>query len=467
MFTGVRPDDDEHGRTPSCPWRKRVGEAELARLRAQLRNTFAESGLTKKQLCARTGLSRTTIHEALSPRSRRCPSLTTVAALAKAMGVPRDQRRQMLDDLQPEPPTTFEASCREAAEEPRTRDFFQDLIEKHTSLFAGRQDESARIMEFVRDRASGYVFVEALSGYGKTSLLADLVRQNPDFRYHFISQAYRRSGGGFDPTSPEDVLDCLCEQLDPSHLRGGNLKNLEPQFRGLMARPPKKPTVVVLDAVDELNPPDQLRTLLPRQLPPGLVLVFSGRSQGDRSCLSDIALHPADLGLHLRLDGLGESALVELLRMAGDAAPPLAEDGDFVGEMLRISAGDPFYLRFLVEDAASGLLRRDNIERTPTGLDAYLDQQLKQLSHSARRTEHVQILSLLLEAGTLTGRDLQATVKGLEWVHFDVIMREIHRFLLVHHRAAPGAERRGGDEEYSFCHDRFRQYFRARDWVSQ
>ncbi|WP_307787443.1 AAA family ATPase [Streptomyces musisoli] len=429
------------------------GDAALAELQKRLRDRRDERGVKMIALERLTGLGHTTVSKALN--GPNLPTRATVMGLAKAL---RLDPGPLLDLWE----QAAEAGHRKVQEEPATRDFFRDLIEKHTQLFAGRQGENVRIMEFIRARASGYVFVEALSGYGKTSLLADLVRQNPEFRYHFISQAYRRRGGGFDPTSPEDVLECLCEQLDPGHVRGAGLKSLERQFRDLMTRPPRTPTVVVLDAVDELDPPDQLRTLLPRRLPPGLVLVLSGRAQGDRSCLDDIALSSTDVDLHLRLEGLDEAALVELLRMAGGAATGLDEDADFVAEMHRVTAGDPFYVRFLAEDAAAGVLTRDNVEHAPTGLEAYLDQQLEQLNRSAHRTEHVEILGFLLEAGTLSAMDLYNLVEGLTWLNFDTIIREIHRFLLVHRRTAPGLAPGRAAEEYSFCHDRFRQYFRSR-----
>ncbi|MFE5482295.1 helix-turn-helix domain-containing protein [Streptomyces sp. NPDC056527] len=430
-------------------------ERPLEELKLLLRDRRAQLGVTMHAVERSAGLGHTTVSKALNGPG--IPTRATVIALAKALRTDPEPLLRLHEQ-------TVDGEQQEARApvEPMTRDFFSDLVEQHTRLFAGRSGESAQVMEFIRDRATGYVFVEALSGYGKTSLLADLVRRNPEFRYHFISQAYRRRGGGFDPTSPEDVLECLCEQLDPAHVRGGGLKNLERQFHALMKRPPREPTVVVLDAVDELEPPDQLRTLLPRRLPEGLVVVLSGRAQGDRSCLDDIALSPADLGLHVHLAGLGEQALVELLRMAGGQAAGLARDEGFVAQMHRVSAGDPFYVRFLVEDAATGVLTRDNVERVPTGLEGYLDQQLEQLNRSAHRAEHVEILGFLLEAGTLSGMDLCTLVEGLTWLNFDSILREIHRFLLVHRRHSPGLAPHRGHEEYSFCHARFREYFRGR-----
>ncbi|MGZ9931421.1 ATP-binding protein [Streptomyces sp. NC-S4] len=359
-----------------------------------------------------------------------------------------------------------------------SRDFFRDLIENRTRLFTGRQTESTRITDYIRTRGSGYVFVEALSGYGKTSLLADLVSRHPDFRYHFISQAHSGRGEGlFDPANADHVLECLCEQLDPAHVPGMDPESVQRQFRALLRHEPKRPTVIVLDAIDELTKPERLLHVFPQQLPQGLVVLLSGRTRGDkRSCLSDIGLSPSATGLHLSLRGLDEAALIDLLRMAGGEATELAEDTDFVGEVHQLSAGDPFYLRFLVEDAAAGTLTRDTVDRTPSGLEGYLDQQFEQLTRSAHRLEHAQILALLYQARTLSAVDLTECVPGLTLnnlntaevlhgqprVNFDTVVREIHRFLLVHRRPVPdGAPARSG-EMYSFCHDRFRQYFRVR-----
>jgi hypothetical protein len=96
------------------------------------------------------------------------------------------------------------------------------------------------------------------------------------------------------------------------------------------------------------------------------------------------------------------------------------------------------------------VLTRANIDLTPSGLDTYLDLQLEMLERSARRPQHVEILGFLLEAGALSRTDLMHMVAGLTWLNFDVILREIHRFLLVY------------DDQYSFCHDRFREYFKVK-----
>ncbi|MFI5534727.1 ATP-binding protein [Kitasatospora sp. NPDC051853] len=66
------------------------GKDDLVELRELLTDGVARTGLTKNQLAAKTGLSRTTIHEALQDGGK-VPSATTVAALAKALKMPDAQ----------------------------------------------------------------------------------------------------------------------------------------------------------------------------------------------------------------------------------------------------------------------------------------------------------------------------------------------------------------------------------------
>lgn len=115
-----------------------------------------------------------------------------------------------------------------------------------------------------------------------------------------------------------------------------------------------------------------------------------------------------------------------------------------------MSQGDPFYLRFLVEDVASGTLTAANIDQVPSGLEGYLDLQFRMLRHAGHRPEHVEIFVYLLEAGALSRADLVSLVPSLNAFNFDDVLEEIRRFLLVH------------DGHYRLCHDRFREYFRAK-----
>ena len=270
------------------------------------------------------------------------------------------------------------------------------------------------------------------------------------FCYHFISQIYKRPGSGFDPTARSDVIQNLWEQLNPGRLWTGDLSRLEIEFQALLSKNRRDQTVIVIDAVDELQPVTEMRGVLPQKLGPGIIIIMSARSQGDRSPLRDLWPFEVKMDLHIRLPGLDEPAITKLLHQAGGSATQAANDARFVSSLELISRGDPFYLRFLVEDVASGLLSSKNIDRTPSGLEPYLDLQLEMLERSAHRPQHVEILGFLLEEEVLSREDLLNMVNGLNWLNFDSVIREIHRFLLVH------------DGQYTFCHYRFREYFRKK-----
>lgn len=333
---------------------------------------------------------------------------------------------------------------------PPLRSFFNHLLQSHSKLFAGRRREIEAVTQFIHSESSGYVFVEGRSGYGKTSLLAQLVRNDSTIAYHFISQGYKGADSTFDPTRAHALMANLYQQLEPTIFEAAP-ENLPARLRALLAAPVDKPRTVVIDAIDEIDEhPNYLLGLLPRELPRGYCLIISARSLGEQQYLAEIGLDRSDIGLHITLEGLGVEAVVELLRQAGPTAASLADVPEFVGEIHAKSDGDPFYLRFLVEDVEARFLTPGNIDRTPSGLVPYLDAQLDQLNRSAFRPQHRDILGLILDApAPLSKSDLINLVPGLDRLNFRSVMRGVHRFLLVH------------DQHYSFCHDRFKEYFSA------
>ena len=327
--------------------------------------------------------------------------------------------------------------------------YFDHLIRDHTDLFCGRSEEINSIQEFLEKARGGYVFIEGLSGYGKTSLLARLVCDNPDFAYHFISQTYKTAGSAFDPTELEPLLLNLCEQLKAGPVVGDKAR-LGVEFMHLLRNPPAEGRrVVVIDAIDEVDRnPNYLLGLLPVRLSDGVFVILSARSQGDRSYLTSVGLNPETVGLHIRLKGLDEATVEELLVQAGGQAGIVARQPGFAKTLHDLSGGDPFYLRFLVADVKAGSITRANLARIPNGLGAYLDRQLSQLSRSAHMPQQRDILGYLLKARSpLSRADLIKLVPGLDGMNFNDVMSDIHRFLLLR------------DGTYTFCHDRFKTYF--------
>jgi hypothetical protein len=331
------------------------------------------------------------------------------------------------------------------------RAYFDHLIERHTRLFAGREGQCNDILEFIRKKPSGYIFIESWSGYGKTSLLAKLVQENQDFAYHFISQAYKTHGSDFDPTQMDSLVLNLCEQLETHP--AVNKTGISPKGRLhslLRTAPTSGSRVIVIDAIDEVDRhPNYLLGLFPERLPHGVFVILSARKLGDHHYLSEIGLEKVEKTIPL--DGLDTIAITQLLILAGGKAPSFASSDDFVTELLSVSSGDPFYLRFLIEDVAQGSITKANIRDVPSKLNDYLDMQLSILDRSAHKPQQRDILGVILEAyGPVSRRDLIDMIQGLDGINFQNVIKDIQRFLLVY------------DDMYTFCHNRFKEYFISR-----
>ena len=333
---------------------------------------------------------------------------------------------------------------------PQLRQNFKHLIDSHTYLFAGRNDHIQSILDVIQNHESGYIFIEGLSGYGKTSLLANLVKKNPTFVYHFISQAYKVENSNFDSTTMDFLLLNLCEQLEHQENIMRSDESPKSRFYRFVSEPPiRGPRVIVIDAVDEVDKhPNYLLGLLPFCLPPNVFIIFSARKLGDIDYLSEIGLNPQVLSLHLTMEGLGITAISQLLKQVGGKAFPLSSNLKFIERLFKISEGDPFYLRFLIEDISLGIITLKNICDTPKGLNSYLDLQLSILDRSAKREEQKHILGLILDSeGPLSRKDLIHIIPNLDGFNFDNTIRDIKRFLIVNR------------DTYTFCHNRFKEYF--------
>ncbi|MEW2259793.1 helix-turn-helix domain-containing protein [Streptomyces sp. NPDC047869] len=77
--------DERSGHSPAC-----------TELRRRLADGLARAGLNRTQLAVRAGLGRTTVSKALSPR-KPVPSAATVAALARALRLPEQELRELLE----------------------------------------------------------------------------------------------------------------------------------------------------------------------------------------------------------------------------------------------------------------------------------------------------------------------------------------------------------------------------------
>ena len=188
--------------------------------------------------------------------------------------------------------------------------------------------------------------------------------------------------------------------------------------------------------------------MLPSRLPDGVIVVLSARSQGDRCYLSEVGIAVHDIALNVTLNGFSADEVEELLVISSGHGTQLAENKTFVGMLHEFSAGDPFYLRFLVEDISRGIITAHNLKHVPQGYEQYLDSQFLQLGESIHTPQQQDILTIILLAeGPLSRNNLFDLVAGLTPYNFISVIRDIQRFLHVE------------NEQYTFCHGRFKEYF--------
>ena len=419
---------------------------------ARIRNLRRKKGWSQQVLADKAGVEKKTIYNI--EKNKEAYSVT-LELISEALGVTMPDIVCAENDLNDRTADRISASPPQMSSvfEIDSQVHFADLIAYHCSVFAGRAREIAQIRETISAQESGYIFVEGLSGFGKTALLSHLTQSLVNPVYHFMSQAMSGSSDMFDPNREDCFLAGLCRQLrETAHRKGAvNVNDLRGTYLSLLTEEGDagETTLVIIDAVDEVEPNRNfLRGLFPHRLPRNTFVIFSARTIGDRNYLPYLGLSNSDISYTVTLDRFDVEGTCALLKRAGGKAAGMADEPESVAVLYQVTEGDPFYLRFVVEDIRDGLITADNIADAPRGLSEYLDLQFELLSKSATSQQQRDVLGYILHAkGPLSRSHLSALVRGLDPINFDVSIQGIRRFLIEHNGA------------FTFCHERFRQYF--------
>jgi len=424
---GVR--EDLHawaGRMEALPQetRESTGESALANVLTEARDQLLAA------IAAESGLTRTAVETGVEQIARLLRE--ELATLRHDM-LPRLGEHGLTEGQSP-----LQADLRR---------HFDGLLRDY-ALFGGRTDEIARVNSFLADPQGGYLFLTGPSGYGKTALLVQIARQG-DAAYHFLNRTYG--------TADEDLfLRNLCQQLAARHGLGGRLPASTAELRALypdlLRLPPGdgRPVVVLLDGLDETVNWEISPLLFPPDLPDGVKVIFSARQVAERDWANHLRL-PTERVQRLTLGALTADDVRALLRAAGGTATPLADDPGWIAQVSHVSAGDPFYVKLLVEDVRDGRMRPEQIGGQPAGLDAYLKGWWEQVAAAVRAQDVRDLLGSLAVARGLLGRDdLIAMFPELSWA-LDGVLTEVRRFVI-------GSEQQG----YALCHPRFADYVRRR-----
>jgi hypothetical protein len=346
------------------------------------------------------------------------------------------------------------------------RRVFDSLLDDH-KLFGGRKDTFEKIDEFVSKPAGGYLVITAPPGFGKTAVLANLVRRNGGLAYHFFTSSYGNTEGA-DVRSERFFLRNVLQQIAP--WRGyiadlpESVNELAALYNQLLVTPFELPHLLVLDGLDEADR-RMLSRYLKRDLPVNMHIVASVRDLG-QDWRHDYAL-PPEQTRELPLAGLTAEDVTEILRSAGSKAAEFAADPARLDAVMNIAAypsnpevgADPLYVRFLVHDIQDGTVTKQNIGAQPKELDDYLDGWWNQMNAAATgdpekkaAQDLLGILTVVL--GPIGQQDLEAisaVLAGDFTSVFDDVLGRMPRLVAGNHRSG-----------FALAHPRLREYMRKK-----
>jgi hypothetical protein len=327
-------------------------------------------------------------------------------------------------------------------------------------LFGGRDTQLGWLDKVIDAEVDGYAFVTGKSGSGKTALLVNWVRtllERPPAPGRLLRLAYAFISQSYELAEEQSTLELLCQQLLRAHGRqeplANNVPALQRQYVELLAKPARagEKMVIVIDGLDEAKGWTPSKLLFPRTLPQGVHVIFSAREVARHDWVKALELDSAQTPI-LRLAPLTVGAVTALLR---GAPPPLAAkaaDAAFVRELHRASAGDPFYLKFLIEDLVKlPTPSVADVEAKPRRLKGYLDRWWDDVAKQSKAEKSVRdLLGYLVVALGAVRRDDLIDVDAndaLDSFTIDDAITAVKRYVI------------GSDEEgYSLCHPRFRDY---------
>ncbi|KOX19729.1 hypothetical protein ADK67_32895 [Saccharothrix sp. NRRL B-16348] len=274
--------------------------------------------------------------------------------------------------------------------------------------FTGREWLVARIEEFIATRTSGFVWIEAEAGMGKTTLAAHLVREKK-----WLSHFAHYTRGEVSAIA----LGNLASQFAMVHRLPQPVGAVTPEdFETLLTEAAglsDRPIVLVVDGADEAEKVEGLLPWgLPRLLPEGVFVVGTyrtGRPPGHVDAPSTVLRIDADdprnrddLAAHL-------DRMVE----QDDLAAKLAEVGisstDFTRALAERCGGVWVYLHYVLAEIRHGQRGADDLRTLPADLGSYYATHLERWTEPGLRT----FLTTLAVAGEPVHVSTAATLAGV------------------------------------------------------
>ncbi len=343
------------------------------------------------------------------------------------------------------------------------------MIEDYQSVFGGRAEELEALDEFLSQDDRRAALLLAPAGRGKTALLIRwLARVRAAAGWTVVFVPINRR---YQTATAEVALGILAHGLAAFHGVTGPGPGAPPHelrdtvAESLRREPPEgKRLLLILDGLDEAVGWSVGRDLFPRTLPPTLRMVASARQMADKTWddwVEELGWQ-SSRAVAVSLAELRAEDVAEVLRQLGRPGDARPADASLVGEVLRVSQGDPLTVRLLAEAIRDGSLSPGALTRLPPGLKAYVRAWLEELEEQGARSAAVQtFLGLCATAlGPLATADFQGLAPEIFGQRMDLrrAAKAVARFI-----SGDGSEGDG----YVFSHPRLRELFREMEFTPQ
>jgi len=348
----------------------------------------------------------------------------------------------------------------------------EEYLKSYSLLFVGREEAQSQLEAFLVNKPSGKLVVSAPAGFGKTAILANLVKELHGNGYYVAHHFFTNR---FDVTRPlinafRNLLKQIYFYFDlPEESLPEDEMGLRDTLYGIFQDHTifkEEPLIILLDGLDEAERP--FSPPFPSPLPEGLYIIVSGRcNEGEEPEYLQGWIEGSE---RLSLAHLSSAEVKEYLQRIGEGKlTKYASDDKFVEMVVKKTEGVPLYLQFLSDDllqAACSDGKEQNVksvlERSPKGFDKYVREQFHQLTciDDVKNQPKIRDLFALLSIalGPLSDADVRAITK-LDEFDLQALPWQVTRWFSIH--SEPVKQDNSQITTYSFTYSLLAEKFRG------
>lgn len=329
-----------------------------------------------------------------------------------------------------------------------TLGIFESLIESRLKHFVGRELIMNKINEFISSEDSGYLFIEGPPGIGKTAIISNFIKQNPNSIFHFnIASQGVNTVRQFLHSVKNQIafkysLDLPEVPISPDKY-SSYLENILSKAANLEIK--EKKLIIAIDALDEVDYRDVQHTLfrdnilsLPTELPDNLCIIVTGRHNNARM-QTNSNVHTLNLISLLEKDVLNDdirSFVKENINIDEDTISTVwkTDVEGFIDLIVSKSEGNFMYATHILREVTKGTY--NDLNTLPIGLSAYYKDHFNRMNvkyDNEYFLKRIEIIYFLATAKTPVSLELLSTWSNIHIGEVNTIIKEWRQFLIEQH----------------------------------